>query len=148
MRQCNASIFLALLVLLPSSAITQDKAEREIDIHKNVRLIEMAIPQDTPEEFKIRYRHFLPLFEEALKENTSDQALENALTFSVAPGIKEIGSAKTKRAIARIIAYRKKSLSQYVGDLLLYSYATDETVGKQEIGQFLTRQILSPLGLS
>jgi len=140
MKSGNALVLVGL-VLLVVSIKAQDKVEREIDIHNNVRLIQMAVPQDMPEELKSRYQAFLPIFVETLKEKTSEQFSENALTFRVVPGIKEIGSAK-------ITAYRKNTKSEYIGSLLLHSYATGENVSKEEIGQFLAKQILDPLGVS
>jgi hypothetical protein len=146
MRLNDVSMLLVVMLLFFCSVGAQDKTEREIEIHKNVRLVILAIPQKLPEEFKDRYQQFLPLFEEALKENTSEQALESALTFRVIPDIKEIGSAKTNRVIARITGYRKNSNKEFIGDLLLHSYATGKTVSKEEIGTFLKRSILAPLG--
>lgn len=148
MRLSDVPIFLALMLLFSCYVGAQEKTEREIDIHKNVRLVLMSIPQEMPEELKDRYRHFLPLFEEALKENTSDQASESALTIRLVPGTKEVGSRKTKRVIAHITAYRKDSRREFIGSFLLYSYSTGETVNKEEIKQFLKQQILTPLGLS
>jgi hypothetical protein len=147
MKSGNALVLVGFVLLIVSLK-AQDKVEREIDIHNNVRLIEMAIPQDMPEELRNRYQAFLPIFVETLKEKTSEQSPENALTFRVVPGIKEIGSAKIKRVVAKITAYRKNTKSEYIGSLLLHSYATGENVSKQEIGQFLARQILGPLGVS
>jgi hypothetical protein len=148
MRLNDAFMLLVVMLLFFCNIGAQEKTEREIDIHKNVRLIIVAIPQEMPEELKDRYQKFLPLFEEALTENTSEQALENALTFRVVPAIKEIGSAKTKRAIARLTAYRKDSKKEFFSDLLIHSYATGKTVNKEEIGQFIKWYILNPLGLS
>jgi hypothetical protein len=147
MKLNNAPLILVLMLLLSGIGATQEKAEREIDLHKNVRLIEMPMPQEMPEELRNRYQRFLPLFEEVLKENTSDRVLESALTIRIVPGIKKIGSSKTKRVIARVTAYRKDSKKEFIGNFLLYSYATGETVSKQEIGQFLKKQILGPLGI-
>jgi hypothetical protein len=147
MRLNNASIVLALMLLVGSLG-AQEKVESEVDIHKNVILIEMAVPQSIPEDLRNKYQAFLPLFVEALKESTSDQASENALTIRIVPGVKEIGSAKTKRVFAKITAYRRNSRSEYVGSLLLHSYATGGAVNKEEIGEFLAKQILSPLGVS
>jgi hypothetical protein len=144
----NSVLIYLSLMLLGGSVRAQEKAENEIDIHKNVRLIEMAVPQDMPEELRSKYQAFLPLFVETLKEYTSEQPPESAITIRIVPGIKEVGSAKTKRVFARITAYRKNARSEYVGDLLLHSYSTDKAVSKEEIGQFLTKQILSPLGVS
>jgi hypothetical protein len=148
MKRKNVSVLLAAILLCFCSVGAQEKMEREIDIHKNVRLIIMAVPQELPDEFKAKYQRFLPLFEEALRENTSEQALESALTVRIVPGIKEIGFAKTKRVIARITAYRKDSKMEFISIILLHSYETGTAVSKEEIGQFLKRQILNPLGLS
>jgi len=144
-RAYNASIFLILMLLAGSLAAQEGS---EITVHKNVRLIEMAIPENIPKELADKYRAFLPVFEKTLIENTSEQTSENAITFRVVPGIKEIGSAKTKRVYARITAYRKNSKNEYVGSLLLHNYATGKLVSKEEIAQFLAQQILKPLGAS
>jgi hypothetical protein len=148
MRLHDAAIFLALVLLFSCSVGAQEKAEREIEIHTNVRLILMAIPPEMPKELRARYQQFLPLFEEALKESTSDRGLESALTIRLVPDMKEIGSAKTKRAIARVTAYRKDSKREFIGNFLLYNYSTGETVNKKDIEQFLKKQILNPMGLS
>jgi hypothetical protein len=148
MRQHHALIFWALMLLFCGSLGAQEKVGSEVDIHKNVKLIEMGTPQNMAEELKSKYEKFLPLFVETLKENTSEQPSESALTFRIVPAVKEIGSAKTKRVFAKITAYRKNARSEYVGSLLLHSYATGEPVSKEEIGQFLTKQILGPLGVS
>jgi hypothetical protein len=147
MKLNDAPIFLALMLLLSCTIGAQDKTAREVEVHTNVRLIEMAVPQEIPADLKAKYQQFLPLFEQALKESTSDQSSDNALTFRVVPGVKEVGSAKTKRAVARITAYRKSSKREFIGSLLLHSYATGDMVNKQEIDQFLRRQILAPMGI-
>jgi hypothetical protein len=134
------------LLLLAAGLAAQQNSAHEIEIHKNVKLIEMAIPQDMPKEFTAKYQAFLPLFEEALKEKTSEQTADKALTFRIVPGVREIGSSKTKRVFARITAYRTRAKTEFVGNLLLHSYATGETVSKDEIGSFLAKQILNPLG--
>jgi hypothetical protein len=145
MRSIRVPILLLLLLLPLSNVKAQEKAEREMDIHNNVRLLEMPIPQNMPEEFRAKYQIFLQQLKEALKENTSEHTSASALTFQVRPGIKEIGLNKTKHVMASIIAYKKDSKSEYRGDILLHSYATGETVNKQEIEKFLTLQILNPL---
>jgi hypothetical protein len=53
---------------------------------------------------------------------------------------------KTKRAFVTVTAYRKNNRNEYVGSLLLHSYITGGNVNKDEIGQFLSKQILGPLG--
>jgi hypothetical protein len=145
--QCALQV-LALVLMFSGMSGAQEKTEREINMHNNVRLLLMAVPLDMPKELKDRYESFLPLFEEVLKENTSDREPDRAITIRLFPGVKEIGSAKTKRAIAKITAYRKDSKKEFIGNFLIYSYATGRTVNKEEIGQFLKQQILSPLGIS
>jgi hypothetical protein len=147
MKLKSASLGLGFL-LLAAAVGAQQNAATEVQIHENVKLIEMAIPQDIPQEFREKYKSFLPLFEEALKENTSGQTADKAITFRIVPGIKEVGSTKTKRVIAKITAYRTRAKTEYVGNLLLHSYVTGGTVSKEEIGSFLAKQILSPLGKS
>jgi hypothetical protein len=122
----------------------QDKIDREVDVHKNVKLIVMAPSADLPEDVAKRFSVFLPIFEEALKESTADQSDDCALTIRVSAGVKEIGSAKTKRPLARIAAYRRNSRQEYLGNFILHSYITDGPVNKEETTQFLTKQILEP----
>ena len=148
MRFGHIPIFLVFTVFLVCGLGAQDKAGREINVHKNVLLIEAEVPQELTQEFKNKYQKFLPVFEEVLKESTSEQSSDGALIVRVVPGIKEIGAAKTKRVIARISAYRRNSKREFVGSLILHSYATGDTVSKEEIEQFLKKQILSPLGVS
>jgi hypothetical protein len=135
---------LFLLLLLPLwSAKSQEKAESETDIHKNVRLIEMPAPQDMPEEFKGKYQAFLQQLKTAIEANTSEHESTNALTIQVRAGIKEVGSNKTKRPIASIVGFRKDSKTEYYGDILLYSYLTGADVNKDEIESFLNSKILN-----
>ena len=139
---------LVLLLLLPCWSIkAQEQAARETDIHNNVRLIEMPMPQDMPEEFRAKYQSFLTQLKTALKENTTEREAASFLTIQVRPGIKEIGSNKTKRPMASIAAFKKDSKTEYFGDILLYSYATGADINKEEIEKFLTVQILNPLQL-
>ena len=58
-------------LLLAWSAAAQDKA-REINIHKNVTLIERPIPADIPGDIAEQYKNFLPILEEVLTETTTD----------------------------------------------------------------------------
>jgi hypothetical protein len=134
---------LAFLVL-SWSVPAQDKIDRETDVHKNVKLVVMAAPSDLPEDLAKSYANFIPTLEEALKESTTDQSDDCALTIRVSAGLKEIGSAKTKRATARISAFRRNSRQEYVGTLILHSYSTGGPVNKEETTQFLTKQILEP----
>jgi hypothetical protein len=126
------------------SVWAQEKAEREVEIHKNVKLIQLGIGPDIPEDIIKQYRNFLPILEETVKENTTAQTDECFLTLRVSAGIKEIGAAKTKRPRARITAFRRNSKQEYVGDLILYSYVTAGPVNKEEATQFLKKQILEP----
>jgi len=58
--------------------------------------------------------------------------------------MKEVGSAKTKRPLARITAFRRNSKQEYVGLFILYSYQTAGPVNKEETSQFLKKQVLEP----
>lgn len=138
-------ICLALPFLLFTSSIwAQDKIEREVTAHDNVKLIVMAPGPDIEESLQKVYREFLPIFEQALKENTTDQSDECSLTLRIVAGVKEIGSAKTKRPFARVSAYRKSSRQEFVANFILYSYISAGPVNKEETAQFLTKQILEP----
>jgi hypothetical protein len=146
MGRIRISMLFLFLVLPLGNVRAQEKAESEIDIHSNVRLIEMPVPQDMPEEFRGKYQVFMQQLKAALKEKTSERSSASALTIQVRPGIKEVGLNKTKRPMASITAYKKDSKNEFCGDILLHSYATGETINKEEIEKFLTRQILDPLG--
>lgn len=145
MKLNHAALWLFLL-LFSGTIAAQEKVAREIDIHKNVKLIEMAMPPDMPEELKANYQLFLPLFIETLKTNTADQAPETAITVRLTPGLKEVGAAKTKRIFVQVAAFKRDSKSEFIANLLLHSYLTGETVNKEEIEQFLAKQILRPMG--
>jgi hypothetical protein len=134
---------LALLVF-SWSVLAQDKTDRDVEMHKNVKLIETAAAPDIPEDIVTQYRSFLPIFEDALKQNTKDQSDECSLTLRVAIAVKEIGSGKIKRPMARVSAFRRNSKQEYLGTLILYSYATSGVVSKEETEQFLKKQILEP----
>jgi hypothetical protein len=144
---CN-TMLLVIITLFFGTALAQNISDRELNPHKNVRLVLRAGPDNLPKELKDRYERFLPIFEEVLRENTADTEAERALVIQVVPAVKVVGSAKTKRVTASITAYTRNSKSQYVGTLLLYSYTTGEDVNKEEIAQFLKQQILKPLGAS
>lgn len=122
----------------------QDKIEREVEIHRNIKLIAMAPASDIPEDIATQYRNFLPILEEVLKENTTDQTDACFLTVRVSAGVKEIGSAKVKRPFARISAYRRNSRQEFISTLILYSYLTSGPINKEETLQFLEKQILGP----
>jgi hypothetical protein len=135
----------ALMLLVFSWGIgAQDKTIREAAIHKNVKMVVAAAGPDIPEGLANQYQSFLPIFEEVLKQNTKDESDECALTLRIAIGVKEIGSAKTKRPMALVTAFRRSSRQEFVGTFLLYSYATSDLVSKEEIELFLKRQILDP----
>ncbi len=141
----NIRMFVALAFLLFSWSVwAQEKVDREVEIHKNIKLIEMAAAPETPEDILKQYQGFLPIFEEALKGSTTDQSDECTLTLRVTAGIKEIGSAKTKRPMARVSAFRRNSKQEYLGTFILYSYITAGPVNKEETAQFLKKQILEP----
>jgi len=141
----NIRMFVALAFLLFSWSVwAQEKVNREVEIRKNIKLIEMAAEPETPADILKQYQGFLPILEEALKESTTDQSDECALTLRVAAGLKEIGSAKTKRPMARVTAFRRNSKQEYLGTFILYSYITAGPVSKEETAQFLKKQILEP----
>jgi hypothetical protein len=133
-----ASLFFCL------SIWAQDKIDREVEIHKNIKLIQLAPAPDTPEDILKQYQGFLPVLETSLKEITEDQSDECGLTIRVAAGVKEIGAAKVKRPMARITAFRRNSKQEYLGSLILYSYVNSGPVNKEETEQFLKKQILEP----
>lgn len=132
------------VLALSWSALAQQKTDREVNIHENVKLEVMVLPSDLPEDMAEQFRLFLPILEEVLKETTTDQTDACALTISVAAGFKEIGSAKTKRPTAAITAFRRNSRQEYIATFILHSYLSDGLVSKEETEQFLTRQILAP----
>ncbi len=141
----NIRMLVALAFLLFSWSVwAQEKIDREVEIHKNVKLILLVASPEIPEDITKQYRGFLPILEDALKENTTDQSDECSLTFRVAAGIKEIGSAKVKRPMARVTAFRRNSKQEYLGSFILYSYITAGPVNKEETTLFLKKQILEP----
>ncbi len=136
-------LVLALLIF-PISAWAQDKVEREAEIHKNVKLIVMATPPETPQDIAGQYRSFMPIFEDVLKQSIKDQPDDCSLTLRLSFGIKEIGSGKVKRPLAKVTAFRRNSRQEFLGTFILYSYATASLVNKEETEQFLKKQILEP----
>ena len=145
MQFLNIRMHLVLAFLIISWSVwAQDKIEREVEIHKNVKLIIMASAPDTPAEIVSQYRSFLPIFEDVLKQGTKDQSDECSLTLRLSFGIKEIGAAKVKRPMARVTAFRRNSKQEFLGTLILYSYANAGLVNKEETDQFLKKQILEP----
>jgi hypothetical protein len=141
----NAVVIVALASLSFSWSVwAQEKPEREIEIHKNVKLVLMAAGPDLPAAVSGEFKKFLPILEEALKEVTADQSDECALTLRVTAGFKEVGSAKVQRPQARFTAFRRNSRQEYVGSFILYSYINSGPVNKDETSQFLTKQILEP----
>jgi hypothetical protein len=126
------------------SVWAQENTGREVQIHKNVKLIEMPAVGDIPEDIAAQHKTFSPIFEQALKEITTDETDACALTIRITMGVKEIGSAKTKRPTARVTAFRKSAKQEFVGTLILYSYANSGMVNAEETEQFLKKQILEP----
>jgi hypothetical protein len=145
MKSIRFSVLFMLFFLPLCSAEAQEKADSETDIHNNVKLLEMPIPPTIPEDFKAKYQIFIGRLKQALKEKTSERSSTSALTIQVCAGIREVGSSRTQQPAARVTAFRKDSKNEYVANFLLYSYATGETVNKEEIERFLTMQILNPL---
>jgi hypothetical protein len=138
-------MIVGIFLLLPLSAIKAQEKGFETDIHSNVRLVTMPIPEDLPTDFKAKYLMFLAQFKESIKAKTSERTPSDALVFQVRPGIKEIGATKTKRPMASIVAFKKDSKSEFRGDILLYNYATGDSISKDDIDKFLTKQIMAPL---
>jgi hypothetical protein len=136
-------MFLAFL-FFSWSICAQDKIDREVEIHKNVKLIILSAGPDIPEEMAKMYQGFLPTLEASLKETTTAQSDECSLTLRVSAAVKEIGAAKTKRPQAKVTAFRRNSKQEYQGTLLLYSYVNSAPVNKEEASQFLRKQILEP----
>jgi hypothetical protein len=127
-----------------STIWAQDKIDREVEIHKNVKLVVLSPAADIPADVAKQFQAFLPVLEDSLKESTDDQPDECLLTLRVAAGVKEIGAAKTKRPLARVTAYRRNSRQEFLGTFILYSYLTAGPVNKEETIQFLKKQILEP----
>jgi hypothetical protein len=141
----NIRMYLVLAFLMISWSVwAQDKVEREVEIHKNVKLAIMTAAPDTPAEIASQFRSFLPIFEDVLKQNTKDQPDECSLTLRLSFGIKEIGAARVKRPMAKVNAFRRNSRQEFLGTFILYSYATTGLVNKEETEQFLKKQILEP----
>jgi hypothetical protein len=145
MKSIRISILIMLFSLPLCSAVAQEKAEHETDIYDNVKLMEMPVPPNIPEDFKAKYQVFLGRLKQALKEKTAERSATSALTIQVCPGIKEVGANRTKQPAARITAFKKDSKTEYVANFLIHSYATGDTVTKEEVERFLTLQILNPL---
>jgi hypothetical protein len=146
MRLAKVPMFLALAFLFCAWSVwAQDNIiDREVEIHKNIKLVMLTPAADTPQDMVTQYKTFLPIFEQALKEGTADQSDECALTLRITAGFKEVGAAKVKRPLARVTAFRRNSRQEYVGSFILYSYVTSGPVNKEETGQFLKKQILEP----
>jgi hypothetical protein len=66
------------------------------------------------------------------------------MLIRIAAGVKEVGSAKTKRAVAHVTSSCQNSTWEHVGDLILHSYLTNGPINKAEIEEFLRIQILEP----
>lgn len=145
LKSSRMAVLLLLVLLLSGSSMAQENSEAATDIHKNVRLIEMPVPQNMPEEFRAKYQLFLNQLKDAIKEKTSERAPSSAFTFQVHPTLKEVGAKKTIRPVATVVAFKKDSKSEYRGDIPLNSYLTGQTISREEIDQFLTRQIIAPL---
>ncbi len=135
---------LAAFLFFSWTVWAQDKVDREVEIHKNVKLVVLTSSAEIPEDLVKQYQAFLPILESSLKESTTDQADECSLTLRVAAAFKEIGAAKTKRPQARVSAFRRNSKQEYQGTFLLYSYINAGPVNKDETNQFLKKQILEP----
>jgi hypothetical protein len=138
-------MLMALAFLLCAWTVwAQENDAREVEIHKNIKLVMLAPAAETPQDVATQYKSFLPIFEQALKESTADQSDDCALTLRVAATFKEVGAAKVKRPMARVTAFRRNSRQEYVGSFILYSYVNSGPVNKEETGSFLKKQILEP----
>jgi hypothetical protein len=127
------------------SPVVQERPVPDIEIRKNVYLFDSAPASEFPADLASQYRSFLPMFKEVLRENTRDQADENRLILRVAAGMREVGPAKNKRAHVRVTALVGNVNKEYISDFSLYSYAAKDLVSKEEVAQFLRKQILEPL---
>jgi len=134
----------AAVLLFSWTVWAQDKIDKEVEIHKNIKLVVFATAGDIPEDVVKQYQSFLPILEASLKEVTSDQSDDCSLTLRVAAAVKEVGSAKTKRPQAKISAFRRNSKQEYQGAFILYSYINSGPVNKEETNNFLKKQILEP----
>ena len=132
------------LLVFSWSVWAQEKTDRDVEIHKNVKLLITSPAPSIPEDIANQYKSFLPVFEEALKQNIGEQTDECSITFRLSIDVKEIGSAKVKRPLARVTAYRRNSRQEYIGTLMLYNYATSGLVNREETELFLKKQILDP----
>lgn len=145
MRLSKVLVLIVILFLGCSWIVcAQDNLDREVVINKNVKLFITGAHSEIPAGIAGQYSAFLPLLEAVLKENVSSQSDNCELTIKVAPIVKEIGSAKTKRAAAKITAYRKNAKQEFIGTLILYSYINSGPVTKEETQHFLQKQILDP----
>jgi hypothetical protein len=146
MRFLKALISSTLLSLMFAwSVCAQENIDREVDIHRNVKLYFSAASPEIPAGITSQYLAFLPMLESVLKENIVNQTDDCALTIKVSPIVREIGSVnKTKRAVAKITAYRKNAKQEFSGNLFLYSFINSDVVSKEETQQFLKRNILDP----
>lgn len=132
------------VLLLPFMVLAQNKIDREIDIHENVKLVVTVIPSDIPEDMAKQFSLFIPILEEVLKEITTDESAACALTIEATAGFKEVGSRKVKRPTAIISAFRRSSRQEFIGTFILHSYTNDGLVDNEETEQFLNKQILEP----
>jgi hypothetical protein len=135
---------MAAVLLFSWTIWAQDKIDRELEIHKNIKLVMLTAASDLPEDVVKQYQVFLPILESSLKEITSDQPDDCSLTLKVGAAVKEVGAAKTKRPQAKITAFRRNSKQEYQGAFLLYSYISSGPVTKEETNTFLKKQILEP----
>jgi len=131
------TLFALGLLSFPQAATAQGSTDRNVELHQNVRLIETPVPPDMAADLKSSYQHFLPLFEQVVKEHTADETAECSLTLRITAGMKEVGSPKIPRAFARVVAFRKNSKREYEGRLFMHSFVTDGPVNADEIATFL-----------
>ncbi|HSW38667.1 MAG TPA: hypothetical protein VLL97_04165, partial [Acidobacteriota bacterium] len=128
-----------------AQGLTQTVTERETEIHKNIRLIEVAVPKNIPADLVRQYRDFLPMFKETLKDVTRDQEYKDRLVIRVSAGIVEIGSSGVKYAQVRATSFCGNSKNEYVGNFLLHDFQTDGPVDREMTETFMRKQLLEPL---
>ena len=64
----NFRMLTVLAVLLLSIPVfAQNKTDREIDIHENVKLVIMTVSSDVPEDMAKQFRLFIPVLEEVFQ---------------------------------------------------------------------------------
>ena len=125
------------LLLFSWSVWAQENTGREVQIHKNVKLIEMPAASDIPADIAAQHRSFRTRSSNRRSRNPPTTKRMNARSrIRLTLGVKEIGSAKVKRPTARVTAFRRGAKQEFVGTLILYSYVNSGMVNAEETEQF------------